>query len=158
MVYRMPTPNPRVNVTLSPSLHGLVTRLAGLQRASKSQVLRELLEAAEPALQRAAVLMEAAEKATNEVKSGLRRSLDSAQDKVEKHVSAALATLDATADDLVAQAEAIRGRRPGRAVAGRPAPATVAKGASARLDPPASNRGVKTSGKRGQGRRSGGRS
>ena len=76
----MPTVNPRINVTLSPSLDLLVVRLAAMQRMSKAQVLRELLEAAEPALQRAVTLMEAASKAAPGVLSGLRDSLSRAQD------------------------------------------------------------------------------
>ena len=46
----MPTVNPRINVTLSLSLFGMVDELAKHQRVSKSMVLRELLEASEPAL------------------------------------------------------------------------------------------------------------
>ena len=46
----MPTINPRINVTLSPSLYGMVGELAKYQRVSRSMVLRELLEASEPAL------------------------------------------------------------------------------------------------------------
>ena len=44
----MPTLNPRINVTLAPSSDSLVQRLATFQGVSKSQVLRELLDAAEP--------------------------------------------------------------------------------------------------------------
>ena len=36
----MPTVNPRINVTLSPSLFGMVDELAKHQRVSKSMVLR----------------------------------------------------------------------------------------------------------------------
>ena len=54
----MPTANPRINVTLSPSLYSMVEELAKHQRISRSMVLRELLEAfnAGPAQGRAAVL------------------------------------------------------------------------------------------------------
>lgn len=107
----MPTVNPRVNVTLSPSLDSLVVRLAGLQEVSKSQVLRELLEVAEPALQRAVALMEAAAKAKGSVLDGLARSLSQAQDTIEGQLSEHLAGLDAVTADLVTQAEEVRGRR-----------------------------------------------
>lgn len=112
----MPTANPRVNVTLSPSLDSLVVRLAAMQEVSKSQVLRELLEAAEPALQRAVALMEAAARSKGEVLDGLSRSLEKAQDHVEAQLAAHLAGMDATTADLVAKAEAVRGRRPGTGV------------------------------------------
>ena len=108
----MPTVNPRTNVTLSPSLDLLVVRLASMQRMSKSQVLRELLEAAEPALQRAVTLMEAASKAAPGVLSGLRDSLSRAQDKAEAHMTEQLAYMDGASQDLVNLAQTIRGKRP----------------------------------------------
>ena len=64
----MPTVHPRVTVTLSPSLSDLVSALARSQRVSRSQVLRELLEAAEPGLQRVVKMMEAAENRGGAVK------------------------------------------------------------------------------------------
>ena len=72
----MTTLNPRVNVTLSPSLDALVTQLAGFERISKSMVLRELLEAAEPALRQAIALMEAAKGATATARKNLAMDLD----------------------------------------------------------------------------------
>jgi hypothetical protein len=110
----MPTVNPRVQVTLSPSLDLLVCRLAVHQRVSKSQVLRELLEAAEPALQRAVALMDAASTATKQVKTGLASALTKAQDHAEIELERILGTLDGASDDLVSQAETVRGRRPAR--------------------------------------------
>lgn len=146
----MPTSNPRVNVTLSPSTDALVQRLAGLQRVSKAQVLRELLEAAEPALQRAAALMEAASQARGAVLDGMARQLDQHEARFQKATGKVLSDFDAMTDDLVAQAEAVRGRRPRSARQRGPGPSP----APARpKDPPASNRGVKSP-KRG-GRRSG---
>ena len=140
----MPTLNPRVNVTLSPSTDALVSRLATLQRCSKSQVLRELLEAAEPALQRAAALMDAAQGAQRAVLDGLAVSLDKAQSQAEAALASHLQEADRLTADLVVQAEAVRGRRPGRtALAARPGRGAVASREP--QNPPASNRGVKSS-------------
>lgn len=146
----MPTLNPRVQVTLSPSLDTLVRRLAVHQRASKSQVLRELLEAAEPALQRAVALMDASSKAAAEVKAGLARRLSSTQDDAEDAAAVLLSRMDRLSSDLVAQAEAVRPRRPARAAqaAGQAASGAPGRGGN----PPASNRGVKSSVKRAGGR------
>ena len=135
----MPTTNPRVQVTLSPTLDALVRRLAMHQRLSKSQVLRELLEVAEPALQRAVALMEAASSAQEQAKAHLARSLGKATDRAEVSLAQVFAGLDAATADLVAQAEAVRGRRPPRK---RPARSVV--GAEGAPNPPASNRGVKS--------------
>lgn len=137
----MPTINPRINVTLSPSLYDLVSRLATHQRASKSQVLRELLEAAEPALQRAATLMDSASKASAAIKEKLGRSLSAAQDQAEAQLGLQLAHLDAASEDLVSAAQAIRSRRPSRVLATVPADAGRARKPQ---DPPSSNRGVKS--------------
>jgi hypothetical protein len=109
--------------------------MATLQRVSKSQVLRELLEAAEPALQRAVVLMEAASGAASAMKESLAQSLDKAQSKAEAHLAGTLAQMDQTTLDLVQQAEAIRGRRPA---------AKKGPGVSGARNPPSSNRGVKS--------------
>ena len=142
-VSHMPTLNPRVNVTLSPSTDSLVSRLSRLQGCSKSQVLRELLEAAEPALQRAAALMEAASGAHRQVLDGLALSLDKAQARVEAALAGHLREADQLTADLVVQAQAVRGRRPGRtAAAARPGRGS---GAGKLGNPPASNRGVKSS-------------
>ena len=160
----MPTINPRVNVTLSPSLDRLVQRMASHQRVSKSQVLRELLEAAEPALQRAVTLMDAAEKAGAAVRSSLARGLEKAQDSIEDAAAIALYRMDSATSDLVAEAEKVRGRRsggrrrtslpPGASPKGGPASGVVGvPGAGgAAQNPPASNRGVKS---RKQGSRGG---
>ncbi len=135
----MPTMNPRVQVTLSPSLDALVRQLAVHQRASKSQVLRELLEAAEPALRRAVALMDAASKASEELRSGFGKSLDQAQVRAEKALASTLATMDSATADLVSLAEEVRSRRPARMPRG-----TARAAPTAPRNPPASNRGVKS--------------
>ena len=138
----MPTNNPRVQVTLSPSLDLLVQQLAKHQRASKSQILRELLEAAEPSLQRVVLMMDAASKASAEVHSGLARSLRSAQTQIERNLDKSLSSVDAMTNDLVALAEEVRARRPGRGRGGAADRARTLGGAPE--NPPASNRGVKS--------------
>jgi hypothetical protein len=134
----MPTLNPRINVTVSPSLDDLVRRLAGLQRCSKSQVLRELLEACEPQLGSAVALMEAASRAGPQVLAGLAASLDRSQQAAEDVLAGAVMRLGQAERDLVDQAEAVRGRRPRRTAE------RASGGASGAQNPPASNRGVKS--------------
>lgn len=143
----MPTNNPRVNVTLSPSTDALVRRLATYQRVSKSQVLRELLEAAEPALQRAATLMEAAAGAHGAVVGNMRSQLDAVMSKAEQTLATLLEGQDALAADLVAQAEEVRGRRPALAHAQHGPGQDSGRRRSAVQNPPSSNRGVKSPGK-----------
>lgn len=143
----MPTINPRVNVTLSPSLDMLVTRLAALERVSKAMVLRELLQAAEPSLMAAVALMQAAEGASAEARARMVKDMDTTIEEAKRvqHLSTQLAA--SATRDMVAEAEAIRGRRPPRrtraavAAVGANRPLTTAK---RRKDPPLSNRGVKS--------------
>jgi len=132
----MPTDNPRINVTLSPTLFALVGRLAALERVSKANVLRELLEASAPALGRAVALMEAASKAKPEMLRGMALAMERAQGRVEGIMEG---LMDEAGPDLVEQAEAIKARRPGRAGAS----ADGRQGRSGSENPPASNRGVK---------------
>ena len=127
-----------MNVTLPPSLDRLLLAMAKHQRVSKSQVLRELLIAAEPALQRVVALMDSATKATKEVHQGLAQSLNKAQDTIEADLERAMAQIESVGSDLVSQAEAVRFRRPGRVVAG------AQGGGKGSVDPPSSNRGVKS--------------
>jgi hypothetical protein len=143
----MPTLNPRLNVTLSPSLYDLVGRLAGLQRVSRANVLRELLEASAPSLARAVALMEAAQRAKPELLRGLAASMASSQDRIEEVMERALATIERQGD-LIEEAEGVHGRRPRRAAAR----ATVGE------NPPASNRGVKSVNPRAAGRKKAARS
>jgi hypothetical protein len=151
----MPTLNPRVNVTLSPSLDSLVARLAELERVSKSQVLRELLETAEPALSHAVALMEAAQGASAKARSNLAKDLHSGIKAVEGTSELMLQNFAHHTRDMVTEAEAIRGRRPAapvrgvpRAVRSDPAPRKRAPGGGIRAigakRPPLSNRGVKS--------------
>jgi hypothetical protein len=116
-----------------------------LTRVSKSQVLRELLEAAEPGLRRAVALMDAASKAPAELRAGLAERIDENLDRLEKGALSELSRLEGMTGDLISQSEAIRGRRPKRSAAdARSGPQSSAKGRRAPQNPPASNRGVKS--------------
>lgn len=143
----MPTVNPRVNVTLSPTLDSLVSRLAVLSRVSKSNVLRELLETAAPALSRAVAVMEAAERAKPDVMRGLARSLERSQIAAEVALEHALGTV-VNAEDLVAHAEAVKGRRPARTQRQGASPGGAAGAASTPVPvtrgsgPPKSRQGI----------------
>lgn len=138
----MPTANPRVNVTLSPSLDSLVSSLAEHERVSKSTVLRELLEAAEPSLRQAVALMEAAKgasvKARKQIADDLAESI-----KVAEGVQHLMLQVAANhTRDIVDQAQTVRGRRP--AIPHAQAGGVAGKRASSRKNPPSSNRGVKS--------------
>lgn len=132
----MPTLNPRINVTLSPSLDLLVSELAGLERVSKSTVLRELLESVEPGLRQAIALMKAAEGASAKVRQNLATDMQAGLRDLERSRESMIATIAHNHSDLVDQAQSVRGRRrrqqaPLGAVADAPAPAKAARPALA---------------------------
>lgn len=104
----MPTLNPRINVTLSPSLYGMVETLAKHQRVSRAMVLRELLEASEPALAQVVAMMEAAESMSQAAKKRMLQDMDQTIGKLENKAEQALALAAGVTADLVAQAESIK--------------------------------------------------
>lgn len=143
----MPTDNPRVNVTLSPSLDSLVSRLAEMERVSKSMVLRELLEAAEPGLRSALALMEAAQGASAKARKDLVNDMQAGIQAAQAVTHLALSVAANHTRDMVSEAEAVRGRRPSRAArsaAGAGAVPGTVPVPKRRKDPPTSNRGVKS--------------
>jgi hypothetical protein len=145
----MPTVNPRINVTLSPSLYGMVGELAKQQRISKSMVLRELLEASEPALAQVVAMLKAADDMNDAARQRLKQDLCQTIEAIESKVGSAMELAAGVTADLVAQAESIRGRRPGvgKRSAARSRTAAPASSSSTHggKRPPSSNRGVKSS-------------
>lgn len=67
----MPTQNPRINLTLRPALAATIRRLSELQGQSMSRTIVQLLEVAEPALQRTAAAIEAVYKLEGEAKTSM---------------------------------------------------------------------------------------
>lgn len=142
----MPTSNPRVNVTLSPSLDSLVCALAGLERVSKSTVIRDLLEAAEPSLRQALALMKAAEGASASARARVASDLEESVRAADGVQRLLLQSAAGHTRDMVDEAQAVKGRRPGAAPAGmrkRP-PGVAPVGSKRSQNPPSSNRGVKS--------------
>ena len=68
----MPTVKPRTTVTLEPSTHHVIERLAVLQGRSRGAIIADLLDSVAPAMTRTVALLEAAAAAPQQVKDGLR--------------------------------------------------------------------------------------
>ncbi len=132
----MPTANPRVYVTLPPELDSIIARMAALERISKSQLIRETLEAAQPTLAKAVAIMEAASKARIGARSELAKSLEHSQNVVESELENILRAVSEAPSGAVDVVE----RRPRRG-----AKAHAAGAVSGSLNPPPSKRGVKSS-------------
>jgi len=117
----MPTPNPRINVTLRPELDAAIAELAALQGSSKSAVVRELLEQVEPMMRRVASLLRYASTAQKSWQANFLAELESAQSQVETY---ALAAMD--------EYESVEARLRSEG----------AQTSSSRPQPPSTNRGV----------------
>jgi hypothetical protein len=90
----MPTAKPRVQVTLSTPQHELLRRLAKLQKRSMSSVLEELFEQVYPVLERVAVVLQAAVRAQDSAKEGLRQSMEQGERELRPVLAQAMGQLD----------------------------------------------------------------
>jgi hypothetical protein len=90
----MPTANPRIQVTLKPSQHELIRRLAKLQGRSMSKVISELFDEIEPVYERVAVVLQAAKHAQSSANEGMRQAFEKAEGEMAPHVAAAMGQFD----------------------------------------------------------------
>lgn len=148
MMRRMPTLNPRLTITLTPSTAARMRRMSELTGNSQSSMISELLDGSAQVFDRLIVILEAAHVAREAVADETVAGLERAQSKIEQQLGLVLETMDDSARPLLEQAEAIRRRarrQPkarersgGRAAGGAPVPT------------PLSNRGVRSDHKTGK--------
>lgn len=136
----MPAANPRITITLQPSVHALLKRLSALTGSSQSSMVGELLEQSAPVFERMVRVMEAAVEARDMAKHEVAGGLERAQAKLEKQLGLALETLDEGFRPLLEQTEAIKRR--GAGAGGARLPRTAAPAPKKRTQAPISNRGV----------------
>ena len=134
----MPAKNPRLTITLQPSLSAQLRRLSELTGNSQSALISELLEGSGPTFDRLIQVLDAAQKAKDALKGGVSREMEEAQQRVEQQLGLVLDHSESVAATLLDEAEKVRRRRPR-------ASGSAARGAPARaaLTPP-SNRGVRS--------------
>jgi hypothetical protein len=90
----MPTAKPRVQVSMSPSAYQSLSRLATARRVSRSVVMAELFEAARPALDRLAEVIEAARSAPKDVLQRFASAVEQGESQALTGVEAHLGQLD----------------------------------------------------------------
>lgn len=112
----MPTKNPRLTMTLTPTTAAQLRRLSELTGNSQASLISELLEGQELVFARVIQALEAAKLVKEEMKSSLRADLDRSQQVIEAQLGLVLESLDNTAAPLLKDAEKIR-RRKGRETA-----------------------------------------
>jgi hypothetical protein len=144
----MPAKNPRLSVVLSPALAATLAAVSEEAGESASSLVRGLLEQAQPALERMLELLRAAKGAKGQIGSGVADSLNRVVTDLEDAMAVADRMQSQVINDLVSQAEAVKGRRrrgsdarpAGRAAAPSPAlstPVPVTRGSGPQKRPSA---------------------
>jgi uncharacterized protein (DUF1778 family) len=90
----MPAKNPRIAVTVSPERYELIRRLAELQGRSMGSVMNEVFDQVEPVLERVCVVLEAAHKAQDEARTGLKERAESAEKDLQPLLEQAMSQFD----------------------------------------------------------------
>lgn len=114
MMHRMPAKNPRLTMTLTPTIAAQLRRLSELTGNSQAALVSELLEGQEKVFAKLIHVLEAAHLAKGQMVSGLTEDMEKAQAKIEAQLGLALENFDEGFAPLVAEAEKIK-RRKGRA-------------------------------------------
>jgi hypothetical protein len=152
----MPTKNPRLTITLQPSLAAQLRRLSELTGNSQSALISELLSGSGVVFDRMIALLEAAQKAKESIRGRIAPELDAAQEKMQLALGLALEGFDDISASLLDEAEEVnrrsRKRVPGRASATVRAAGSAGEGAPPRGEgatvreaaTPLSNRGVRS--------------
>ena len=136
----MTTTNPRLTITLRPSVSAQIRELSRLTKNSQSGVISELLESSSPVFERLIQVLSAAETAKAELSGQVRRDLDAAQSRVEKQLGLILEDFGDVTKPILDKAEGIKRRARRAARVDAKAPPRRASGASLT---PISNRGVR---------------
>src|SRR5882672_5482786 len=150
MMHRMPTSNPRLTITLDPSISACLRRLSEVTGNSQSKLIAELLEGSVPVFERVIATIEAAKSASDEIRGKLAADMQAAQGRVEAQMGFALDEFDGAAAPLLEAVEAVKRRaRKGTGARARSAvrPATSAPST------PMSNRGVRSTANPGKTRK-----
>lgn len=137
----MPTPNPRISVTLTPKTAAALQRFSHLANKSQSSMISEMLDESVPMLLKMIRVIEAANKARDSMAATLVEPFQKAHQQIEHQLGLSLDSCASLTDDLLNTVEKVS-RRTARTRAGSrpqvgPAPASDAP-------PPLSNRGGRT--------------
>jgi len=136
----MPATNPRITITLQPSVHAILRRMSELTGNSQSAIVGDLLAESSSIFERMVRILEAAEKLKQQgraVGEEFKESLNSAQANMEAQLGLVLETMDDQEGTLLSLAEVVERRRSPAARHAQAAKAGVRKPST-----PISNRGV----------------
>lgn len=133
----MPTKNPRLTITLKPSLAAQLRTLSELTGNSQSSLISELLDGSGPVFDRLIAVLQAAKVAKDSMKGKLIEDMDRAQQQIEGAFGLALDSFDTGTKSLFDEVEVVTRRARKGALAGE------GSGRGAAQPTPLSNRGVR---------------
>ena len=137
----MPTKNPRLTITMQPSLAAIVRELSALTGSSQGSLIAELLEQGTPVLERLVVTLRAAQSARADVRNKLAEDLSAAQQRIESQLGFAMEDFNQATAPLLSDVETVRRRRAKAAGEGPRLRGRVP--AAGAVPTPMSNRGVR---------------
>jgi predicted DNA-binding protein len=141
----MPTANPRISITLKPSLAAVLRELSELAGNSQSAIVAELLETSQPVFEKMVLVLRASAKVRDAAKQDLAAGLERAQGRLEQQLGLISDEFDGVTRPLLEAAERID-RRSGRGATARSAGG--ARPGLPQAETPPSNRGVRYPNKR----------
>lgn len=142
----MPTQNPRLTVTLEPSIAARLRRVSELTGNSQGSMVADILSQSAPVFDRLIKLLEAAEVAQVAAREEAASRLEKAQVKIEKQLGLMLDWMDESSRPLLDQAESVSRRRRYSGGKGAPLAGDRARrrGTAVASPTPLSNRGVRS--------------
>ena len=135
----MPAKNPRLTITVKPSLKAQLERLSELTGNSQGALVSDLLEGSEQVFERLIAVLEAAKVARENISTEMTEGLEAAQKKLENQLGFTLELFDASSKPILEEAEKVKRRA--RRIEGSVASSEARPARS--LTPP-SNRGVRS--------------
>lgn len=130
----MPATNPRLTITLEPTLAAQLRRLSQLTGNSQSKLIAEILEGSSEVFARLIQVLEAAVAAKDQLKGKAVDDMKHAQERIEAQMGLLLDDWDTSTGSLLKAAEAVK-RRDRKGAPARPGPG---------VSTPLSNRGVRS--------------
>lgn len=136
----MPTLNPRLTITLKPSVSAQLRELSRLTKTSQSAMIADILESSDIVFSRLIQVLTAAESAKSELSFKVKTDLEAAQTRIEHQLGLVLDDFDLSTRPILDKAEGIKRRA--RSADKANASATAGRGTGSDFAP-ASNRGVR---------------
>lgn len=139
----MPATNPRISVTVQPSIDALLTRLSELTGQSKSAFVADLLENSMPILERMVIVIDAAKQAQVSLKDQSLKDMEEAEAKLHEVLGVTMDIFDEGTASILKESERIQ-RRKSSAAGADDVPSRARRRAAAASQPPYVTRGSGT--------------